>query len=355
MLVLALGRDGPRTDARTRDRLGQGRGKEGRAGAGPALPPEPWRSAIRLRRAETRGGDGLAARRRARLAVITQKQTDILAALARYGYLTVRQIQKLGSYSDRKSLYGALALLNDRKLVAGAEVPACSAALRFPGVYSLTALGAKEIGAATDCVLKPLRIARPGASFLDALQRTAIVDCHIALDAWAADAGHVVEHFIPDFAPSHHVGRRATAMHVEHGSYAPDAVALLACADGVKRPLVIEVYRGGAADRPGYVQSKLPDMLRMLRLEGVRLAMRCLTSGETAAPRLLIVAATDTLRDSLLDRPPSPELPEWSRVYIKTLGEIEFDFAGEWWRVPRRCEPLFSLREPAKRPAISAL
>ncbi len=285
--------------------------------------------------------------------MITGKQLDILQALARYGCLTVRQFQRLGIYNDKARLSGALSQLGRLKLIAGTETQNASGAVRFPRVYTLTAAGAVKIGVPAESILKPLRAARPGAPLLDLAYRTAIVDCHIGLSLWAAEAGHAVEHFIPDFAPHTDAGRRAMATYIEHGAYAPDAVALLACADGVKRPLVLEIYRGGMTDRPGYMLSKLPEVLRMLRPDGVRNAMTALTTGEIAAPRLLIITATDTLRDALLDRPPAPELPGWQASYLKTLTEIEFDFAGEWWRVPRRREPLLPRRAGAADEALA--
>jgi hypothetical protein len=276
--------------------------------------------------------------------MIAGKQLDILDALARYGYLTAPQIMKLGLYRDKASLYGALSNLGRLHLILGTEPQALPGAGRFPAVYALTAKGAEEIGCAIDRAVKPLRGAKPGKPPLDVEHRTAIVDCHIALNAWAETAGHRLAWFTPDFAPSSLHGRRATAIRTASGDYTPDALAVLDCADGIKRPLVFEVYRGGLTDRPQYLRAKLPNDLRAFAMPELRESVRAGLEGTFSAPRLLVITASDKLRDSVLSNPPAPELPGWGFTFLKTLAEIEVDFGGGWWRISKAQEPLFQER-----------
>jgi DNA-binding PadR family transcriptional regulator len=278
--------------------------------------------------------------------MISSRQIDILSALAVYGYLTAPQILKLGTYSDKASLYAALASLDRLGLIAGTAPQAMPGAGRFPGVYALTTRGAEEIGAALETVVKPLRGAKSSAPPLDVAHRTAIVDCHIALRSWSEAAGHRVAWFVPDFAPSAQAGRRATAIRTEYGDYAPDALAVLDCADGIRRPLVLEVYRGGITDRPGYMLGKLPDVLRAVTTAAVKDALGSQIGCQVSAVRLLVVTASEKLRDSALTRPPAPELPGWAYTFLKSLGEVEADFGDGWWRLSRTQEPLFSAKVP---------
>ncbi len=82
------------------------------------------------------------------------------------------------------------------------------------------------------------------------------------------------------------------------------------------------VYRGGVTDRPGYHAGKLPDVLRMFKTDAVRAKMLEGLEGEISAVRLLIVTATDTLRDAALARPlppswkagRSPTSSRWQRL-----------------------------------------
>lgn len=275
------------------------------------------------------------------------KALEILAALARYGYLTPQQIQRLGIYGDKASLYAALRRLTGHGLASGTAPQSLPGAGRFPAVYALTPKGAEHVGLALDELVLPLRGATPGAPPLDVEHRTAIVDCHIALDAWAATAGHTVGHFLPDFARGGRKGRRATAITTPHGDYTPDALAWIDGADGVRRPLVLEVYRGGLTDRPGYLLKKLPDNLRHVATDAVRDRLGQGYAGTISAPRLLVVTATPALRDAVLAKPPAPELPAWRVTFIKSLDEVAADFGTGWWRLGRQQEPLFSVRPPA--------
>jgi len=61
--------------------------------------------------------------------MISGRQIDILSALAVYGYLTAPQILKLRTYSDKASLYAALANLDRLGLIAGTAPQAIDDAL----------------------------------------------------------------------------------------------------------------------------------------------------------------------------------------------------------------------------------
>lgn len=275
------------------------------------------------------------------------KRLDILEALARYGYLTPQQIQRLGIYGDKASLYAALRSLKGLGLASGTAPQSRPGEGRFPGVYALTPKGAEHVGLALDELVLPLRGARPGGPPLDVEHRTAIVDCHIALDAWAATAGHTVGHFLPDFARSTRKGRRATAITTGSGDYCADALAWLDGADGVRRPLVLEVYRGGVRERPGYLLKKLPEDLRHVATDEVRGWFAKGYTGKLSALRLLVVTATPALRDVVLAKPPVPELPAWRVTYLKSLDEVAVDFGAGWWRMGGRQEPLIPQASPA--------
>lgn len=279
------------------------------------------------------------------------KALEILEGLSHYGYLTPQQIQRLRIYGDKASLYAALRRLTGLGLVSGTAPQSLPGAGRFPAVYALTPKGAEHLCLAVDELVLPLRGARPGAPPLDVEHRTAIVDCHIALDAWAAGAGHRVAAFLPDFARGGRKGRRATAIITPYGDYTPDALAWLDGPDGVRRPLVLEVYRGGLTDRPGYLLRKLPENLHHVATDAVRDRLRQGHAGEISAARLLVVTATPALRDAVLTKHPAPDLPAWRVTFIKSLDEVTADFGAGWWRLGRQQEPLFNVRPPPLSPS----
>jgi len=273
--------------------------------------------------------------------MIAGRHVDILEAVARFGYLTPNQMLGLGLYSDKSSLYAALDALSGRGLLARTEPVSKFGMGRFPGVYALTRSGAEMAGLALDEAVRPLRGARSSEPPLDAEHRTAIVEVHIALAAWAEAEGHSLQKFLPDFAPSGQRGRRATAIPTPHGDYTPDALAVLACGDGIMRPLVIEVYRGGLSGRSSYLRRKLPADLRAFHTPEVAKSLCSDGSKEWSAPRLVVVVETDRLRKEILAVPPEPALLGWGFAYFKALPDLKPDFRGGWWRSDGHQEALF--------------
>ncbi len=258
--------------------------------------------------------------------MISPRQMDILEAIARFGYLTARQILGLGIYSDLASLYDALRALSRQGLISSTQPQPKPGAGRFPGVYALSKAGAALIGDLEGRLVAPLRGAVRGSPPLDIEHRTAIVDVHLAMAAWAKAQGHTLTRFTPDFAPSGQRGRRATVIPTPDGDYTPDALAVLDCADGIRRPCVIEVYRGGMTGRAGYLLRKLPKDLVSFYSDEVAEAL----DGRGSAPRLLVVVDGARLRDEVLAKRPEPDLPGWRFTFIKALDELSV-FGEGWW------------------------
>lgn len=276
-------------------------------------------------------------------AAITGRRVEVLAALGRFGYLTAAQMLRLGLYSDKKSLYDALRALSRLGLVVNSPPYPKSGQGRGPAVYGLTKEGADlaELPKGETILARGLNSGKVPPTIE---HRTAIVDAHIGLATWAPTEGHALERFTSDHAPSGTHGRRATAIETPGGAYTPDALAVLACADGMRRPLVIEVYRGGVKGRPSYVREKLPQDLAAFATDQTAEAF-----GEgipnTSAPRLLLLLESERMRTSLLDLPPAPEAPGWQVTYLKTFDEFAASPHAGWWRIGGRQEALFNPRE----------
>lgn len=258
--------------------------------------------------------------------MISPRQMDVLEAIARFGYLTAGQILGLGIYSDRASLYDALRALGRQGLISSTQPQPKPGAGRFPGVYALAKAGAVLIGDLEGRLVVPLRGAVRGSPPLDIEHRTAIVDVHLSMAAWVKAQGHTLTRFTPDFAPSGQRGRRATAISTPYGDYTPDALAVLDCADGIRRPCVIEVYRGGMSGRASYLLRKLPKDLVSFYTDEVAEAL----DGRGSAARLLVVVEGAHLRDEVLAKRPEPDLFGWQFTLIKTLEELSA-FGEDWW------------------------
>jgi hypothetical protein len=217
-----------------------------------------------------------------------------------------------------------------------------TAALSLHGLQVVTGQGDAYAGLASGTPVLALRGAKRREPPLDVEHRTAIVDVHIGLRIWAESAGHAVISFTADFERSAFQGRKATCIRTSHGDYTPDALALIEGADGIKRPLVIEVYRGGVAGRASYLLGKIPQDLRHFEDAALLDALVPLDAGnDWSRPRLLIVVSDERLRDSLLKSPPISTTDAWGATYIKTLAELFSSFQDGWWKASGQRESLF--------------
>lgn len=265
--------------------------------------------------------------------MLSETDGRLLDALARYRLLTIPQALRLGIAKDRTHLGERLRAMKRRGLVGVAE----QARFLGPRVHWLREKGvelAAELAAERGEVLT---LSAPKRGFLAGphlRQRLAIVDCHIALRAWADATGGVVEWFRVEFEanPS---GMLAKALRYpwarpdgEAVDYYPNGAGVVRLADGARFLFALEVETGGEAQRLDNFTRELPERLAAFDAFAVENGTQW-SEGERRA-RLLFVFSDGSMLTravEVLAKHASDVLPF---VFLNTLPNLLASFADEW-------------------------
>lgn len=259
----------------------------------------------------------------------TPADEGLLAALARYRFLTIEQGVLLG-IGARWNVGKRLGELVTARIVDCLP----SSPFTGPRVHWLTKRGAQEALAAgilaSEAGLNiPNRAYRGGAHVR---QRVAIVDCHIALRLWAGRTGHAVAWFKSEFERNPGALEPATRLTWADGrAYTPDALGQVTAPNGLAWLFSLEVETGGISHSLDNFRAHLAERLAVIDEFGIEQALDW--PQDHAAARLLFVFADADMLERAKRNLPRPEADLWQSVYFKALPELVADFAGAWWQL----------------------
>jgi hypothetical protein len=255
-----------------------------------------------------------------------------MEALARYRFLTITQLVRLGA-GEEKGVRTRLQDLLTAKLIDRQESRLGPSAGRLPNVHWLTTKGARFLSEATgETVVAPLpRALTP----MHLWHRMLTIDTLIACDAWAERSGQerpVITSYMQ------RQGRNAQSEIGLMGKTAiADAIVRAVDGDGNGRVYVLEIYcshySDGRSIKPvtqlePYVLTGMGNVLDE--------ALGIPANGKAA--RVLVVCDSTELRDRLLrqlpDREGMPPLDHraWARFHFKSADELS-DFGDGWHTV----------------------
>lgn len=264
----------------------------------------------------------------------------ILEGLARYRFLTIAQLVRLG-VGEEKGVRTRLQDLVTAKLVARQEFRLGPSAGRLPNVHWLTGKGARLVAESTgEAVEAPLpRELKPAHAW----HRMLSIDALMACDAWADRTGQE-RPAVASYMQRH--GRQAATEITLAGKTAlADALVRVVDAAGASRLYVLEVYCSQYSEG----RSSFPlEQLEPYVLTGMGNALDDALGipADGKAARLLVICDTAELRDRLLRRlPERPGMPSqdhraWARFHFKAADELP-NFGDGWHTVAgdRVCLP----------------
>jgi hypothetical protein len=261
----------------------------------------------------------------------------LLAALGRYRFLSIEQAERLG-IGRRWNLGDRLRALTR----AGFVDMLPSSPFTGPRVHWLTRRGSQEARTAgilpPDFPDMPARGYRGGAHVR---QRVAIVDCHMALRAWAEAQGHAVDWFKAEFERNAGSLEPATRVSWEGVNYTPDGLGRVTAATGKSWLFSLEMETGGQAHSLDNFRGHLGERLAVV--ENFVMEQALDWPDEHGAARLLFVFADADMLERAKKNLPRPQADIWASVYFTALPRLVEDFAGEWWQVGGRIASPFSV------------
>lgn len=244
----------------------------------------------------------------------------ICLALAHYRFLTVNQMQTLG-LASRDTLYKTLRDICERKraLVQCTSFKV-TAHGRMPNIYSLRKYGA-EAADALGQFSEPVRYpSRDYVGHASAQHNTAVVDCHIMLDQWAAASGATVDFCYRDFDTGTARGIRKTSVKIGEKTIVPDMVFQFTI-DGISRLCCLELYCDESSTRVVQSLEKYPPALQAIAdhygyPHGVRV-LAVFTKPGLIAP--VIRAASNKIREK-----------SQTHFYLSSPERLKRDFRTFW-------------------------
>ena len=131
--------------------------------------------------------------------IITNNQLLLLENMEKYRYLTIQQALDIGISKNYKSatqnMFRPLKTGN-HPLLKWENMGVIPGKGSIPNIHCLSRIGAKTLAEYRRCPTDEIFYPAQGIRFSrDALHRIATIDCHIALEKWAASKGHEVSLF----------------------------------------------------------------------------------------------------------------------------------------------------------------
>ena len=248
--------------------------------------------------------------------------THILIRLARYRFLTIGQLARMG-VANEKTIRLHLKELETARLIGRQHFHLGPSVGKLPNVYWLTPKGAKEVQEGTGA---PVLAPKPRTlSPFHVHHRILTVDTLIAADAcW-----NNVEF---ETYMQWQSGRPLTSLHLGRKQAIADGVLRLVDASGLRRVYVLEVYCSEA--RAAFSRKQLEPYLHARDALDASLGI----GSDEKAARVLVVCDTTGLRDKviagLLKQQGLPLLDDvvWQRFLFKSADDLA-DFGNGWRRV----------------------
>lgn len=260
---------------------------------------------------------------------VTVADVALLEALTRFRLLTISQAERLG-IARRWHIGERFNRLEKAGLVGAIR----RGRMRGPNVYTLTRKGASALEGWAAEVGEPRRVAAPSRPYRDGphlTQRLCIVDLHLALLAWAAAAGAVVQWVRVEFDGNPVALQAPTAVAGAEGTYTPDMLAAVETPDGETWLFAVEVETGGPGHRLDNFRAHLAERVGFLSGDHIEDGVGWPEEGR--AVRLLFVFETREMLHAAGRMVGSPTGEEWQRVFFNSLEEASKDFSSGWWQV----------------------
>jgi hypothetical protein len=255
----------------------------------------------------------------------------VLVHLARYRFLTVAQLLRLGAAPNKDRIY---ALLRDLELQGLIKRRQNNRLRSEPDIFWLTKTGASYVDPAdVEHAAAPRTLNITGEIW----HRLAIIDAHIALRLWAAAAAWHVDWVKTDFATSA-AGKRATTTPMRGGIYVPDATALVTGPDQVQRLLVFEIYWRGAAGLHHF-RRKIENVRDAATSHAVEKHHGVEATGSAA--RYLVSFADSETRQKACSALPDPAAKAWRQFFFADHPGLLSDFKTAWHDAAGTPRPLF--------------
>ena len=268
------------------------------------------------------------------IANLTPTEFGILEGLRVYRFLTVPQMEKLGIGKQKGQITHVLPdMVRRNKPYIGRIVPGTLPKLgRLPNVYYLTEHGAMTIADAQmldrDTVKYPKRVTMTSVHFW---HRTRAIDCHIAVQKWAAQHHHRIDfyHDYFDYTGSNRSKTKAPQQSVTRiafsgGSIIPDAIFQLTDDSNKTRLCALEMYN---QNRPQRTFEKMLEYCHAISEHALINAFQY-----PSAPRILMIFELEAALTSHLARARQhPSLKDYHQFFFfKTLADFEGDFHTGW-------------------------
>lgn len=265
----------------------------------------------------------------------------IIAAVARYQYLTAAQLQRLGVTADKSHLYDTLRQLKRGRGSPLVEIPfGIAEGRRQASLYALKPSG-RDI--AVELIDPDLVRFHPRIRIFtnDYFHKVACVDFAITVHQWAEANGYIVEPFHTYYDPfiQNRAGRRLrkqTTIDLAGRVLEPDGIFALTGSDQVQRFFVYEYYRG---DRTGRVFKQLESYLTAI-------ADNCFQKayGFKSAVRILVTFDNERQLDLSCQRlrihQGFSERHKWFFLAPQRTVVVN-DFFGSWQRLDGEVVKLF--------------
>lgn len=274
------------------------------------------------------------------------KAERLLLALARYQYLTSRQIVRVigGQYADWMNR--VLPPLENGGLIQRQKYGAAYATGQLPHVWYLTPAGVER---AADMLAVPTESIyyhhdqRNGPGRLNYQHREHTIDVAIALDTWAAQRGVSVpmletcENRGHRMVSGRKVAYRVTTIPTGRGGTVTPDMAFMAELRGKTRLFLLELHE---TPRMAHIASQLQRHLQLMTESGVQTRY-----GIEQAHILLSVHAHESTLALTKERMQAlPDFQEFAPVVLfNTLDTIQADFGTGWHRADGSKSPVFGL------------
>ncbi|WP_176454367.1 replication-relaxation family protein [Sinorhizobium fredii] len=256
----------------------------------------------------------------------------ILEGLARYRFLTIQQLVRLG-VGEEKGVRIRLQDLMTAKLIDRQEFRLGPSAGRLPNMHWLTPKGARFVAEAIGTPVEPPRAREINAAH--AWHRMLVIDTLMACDTWAErtdQAWPVIRSYMQWRGNS-----PITGVALPGKQAIADAILETTDAAGNCRVYVLEVYCSQYSEgRSSFPLEQLEPFVLAGMGNALDEALHIPANGK--AGRILVVCDTVDLRDRLLRRlPERPGMPPrehqgWRRFHFKAADELHA-FGADWHTV----------------------
>lgn len=259
--------------------------------------------------------------------MITPAKENILFALAKYKFLSSRQIERLGICHYIHATKN-IKSLRDIGLVDSISIGTIPKMGRIDNLNFLTPKGAKLLKNSTE--IEEIQHPKNPNNFFsnDFIHRINTLDCWIGFEIWAKNKGYDIDfvdaYFLKNGAIKRGGLESRTRLHLEDGThYEPDLIARYTDSENKRHLFILELYNDISATRPTKSLKK--------SLKGLIMGSATDKYNHDRGYRVLAVFEKgNVMENTIKNVQAEPEFSQMKPFFLfKTLGNIA-DFGERW-------------------------